>query len=166
MSGAQLLGGAGFLLLLAATQAKTRGRFLVLDVCGLVPVTAHYLLLEAPAGAAMSALYLVIDVSAALEDPPGRARDRLLAQGALAALLIGLTWRTAADLAALAGTLAAVVSRQQAEMDRLLWLVVASTAGWGLYGVLAGSVAQVAFSAAYALAALLGIWRIARPTHA
>lgn len=163
---AHLLGGAGFLVLLAATQVQSRARFLAVDACGLVAVVAHYLLLDAPTGAAMSALYLVIDGAAALRDRSDLARRGFPVNYGLAVLLVAVTWRGPVGLAALFGTLAAVASRQQEEMRRLLLLLVVSTAGWGAYGALVGSWSQVAFSVAYAAFGLLGVWRIERQTHA
>lgn len=161
-----LVGGAGFAILLAATQARSRSGFLAVDLCGLVAVTAHYVLLGAPAGAAMSALYLAIDTAAVLEEWTGLSRRWYVALYALAAALLGLTYEAPADLAALFGTFAAVASRQQRDMCPLLLLLVVSSFGWGLYGWLVGSVSQVVFSAAYATFGLLGVWRIGRQTHA
>lgn len=166
MTLADLLGGAGFLVLLAATQVESRARFLVVDFCGLAAVVAHYLLLDAPTGAAMSALYMVIDVTAGLRDRSDLARRGFAAHYGIAVLLVAFTWRGPVDLAALFGTLAAVASRQQEAMRPLLLLLVVSTVGWGAYGALVGSVGQVAFSVAYAGLGLLGVWRIDRQTHA
>lgn len=171
---AQLLGGAGFLLLVLATQIGSRREFLIADFCGLVPVVAHYILLDARAGAAMSALYMVIDVTATIDDRPTLSRRIFLGHYGLAAVLVAVTWRGSADLFALFGTLAAILSRQQERMRPLLLLIVVSCVGWGLYGFLAGSVSQVAFSTVYAAFSLLGVRREAvgarreagRQTHA
>ena len=145
---------------------ESRARFLAVDACGLGAAVAHYLLLDAPTGAAMSALYLAIDGTAAFRDRSDLVRRGFAAHYGLAALLVAVTWQGPADLAALFGTLAAVASRQQEDMRPLLLLLVVSTAGWGVYGALVGSVGQVAFSVAYATFGLLGVWRIDRQTHA
>jgi len=129
-------------------------------------VVAHYLILDAPAGAAMSALYMVIDVTAAFSERFRLARRAFFVHYALAALLLGVTYRAATDLLALFGTVAAIASRQQPQMRGLLALIVVSSLGWGLYGFFAGSISQVVFSVAYALFSLLGIWRLDRRTHA
>lgn len=129
-------------------------------------MVAHYLILDAPTGAAMSALYMAIDVTAAFSERSRLARRAFFLHYVLAALLLGVTYRAATDLLALFGTVAAIASRQQPEMRHLLALIVVSSLGWGLYGVFAGSVSQVVFSAVYALFSLLGIWRIERRTHA
>lgn len=136
------------------------------DFCGLVPVVAHYLLLDAPAGAAMSALYMVIDVTAAFEDRSRRIHRLFMLHYVLAAALVALTYQAPFDLLALFGTLSAIVSRQQKQMRHLLLLIAVSCIGWGLYGVFAGSIGQVVFSTIYALFSVLGIRRIAYQTHA
>jgi len=114
----------------------------------------------------MSALYMLIDVTAAFDERSRRVRRLYFVHYLLAAVLTGLTYRGAADLLALFGTWAAIASRQQREMRRLLALLVASAVAWGLYGLYAGSFSQVAFSTLYALAGALGIWRIVHQTHA
>ncbi|MFW6192867.1 MAG: YgjV family protein [Gemmatimonadota bacterium] len=166
MSAAHLIGGAGFVVLLVATQVGSRARFLAVDFCGLGAVVAHYILLDAPTGAAMSALYMAIDVTSGLRDRSELARRGFVAHYGLAVLLVAFTYRGPADLAALFGTLAAVASRQRDEMRPLLLLLVVSSVGWGAYGALVGSVSQVSFSAAYATFSLLGVWRLERQTHA
>lgn len=153
-------------MLVLATQARSRRSFLVADFLGLAPVAAHYVLLSAPAGAAMSALYMVVDIAAAFQD-----RYRWLRRGYLllypaAVVLVALTFDAAFDLLALGGTLAAIAARRRSSMRSLLALIVVSCLGWGLYGVFAQSVSQVVFSGAYAILGLLGITRIRYLTHA
>ncbi len=63
---AQLVGTVGYGLLVLATFARTRTRFLAVDIAGLVPVVAHYAMLDATAGAALSAFYMMSDTVAAL----------------------------------------------------------------------------------------------------
>jgi hypothetical protein len=161
----QLLGGAGYIILLLATQISTRRGFLIADYCGLIPVATHYALLGAPVGAAMSILYMLIDMTAVFENRAKFIRHLYLVYYILAIILAGITFQQATDLFALFGTLAALISRQQSQMHHLLLMIVVSCVGWGLYGIFAGSVAQVVFSMVYALFSLLGIWRIVRQTH-
>lgn len=166
MTLAHLLGGTGFLVLLAATQVESRLRFLVVDFCGLGAVGVHYALLDATTGAALSALYMAIDVTAVLADRYDVVRRGFYVHYALAVVLVGATYRSPVDLAALFGTLTAVASRRQSAMRPLLGLLVVSAVGWGVYGAFVGSYSQVVFSVAYACFGLLGIRRIGRSTHA
>lgn len=136
------------------------------DLVGLAPVVVHYLMLDAPAGAALSALYMVIDITAVFDERSRHVRRLYPVHYVLAGLLAALTYGAPIDVLALLGTWAAIASRQQKGMRRLLALLVASTLGWGLYGLFAGSVGQVAFSAVYALAGSLGLRRITHQTHA
>lgn len=162
---AQLLGGAGYLVLILSTQLGSRRNFLIADICGLIPVILHYLLLGAPAGAALSALYVAIDVTAALLRRSRWARGLFPGFYLLAVAATAAVYAAPRDLLALSGTLAAVLSRRQAEMHRLLGLVLASCVGWGLYGFLAGSIGQAVFSSVYGLFSLVGILRIRHQTH-
>lgn len=156
----------GFLVLLLATQIQSRRGFLIADLLGLGPVVAHYVLLDAVAGAAMSALYIAIDVTAAFDERWPLVKRLFPVHYLLAALVATLTFTGMPDLLVLLATWTAIASRQQRGMRRLLPLLVASSLGWGLYGVFVGSVGQMAFSTAYALAGSVGLWRIVRRTHA
>ncbi|MCP4381425.1 MAG: YgjV family protein [Hyphomicrobiales bacterium] len=158
---AQLVGATGFLLLVLATFARSRFRFLVLDFLGLVPVAAHYVMLAAPAGAALSVFYMCADAVAAL---PGGSRRRLIywVFYPLVAVITWFFWIGVVDLAAAAGTALAIVARHQVRTWRILALIGASTVGWGLYGVLVGSIAQVVFSAVYGSVAVFNAIRFSR----
>lgn len=163
---AQLVGGAGYLLLLIATQADRTRRFLALDATGLVPVVIHYLMLGAGAGAVMSALYLLVDVVHLLIRG-ARAAFLALALAYAAALSLLILWfEGPIDLLALAGTVAAIQARREEHMIPLLSWIIVSCVGWGIYGYLAGSYAQLAFSTLYAAASAVGILRLRRPIEA
>lgn len=158
----QWIGGAGYLVLILATQLRRRRLFLVIDFCGLTPVVLHYVLLDALAGAAMSALYMLVDLTVALARRPRTIRSAYGACYAVAGVTIFMAYEAPTDLLAAAGTIAAVVARQQPAMRRLLAWIVVSCVGWGLYGYFAGSLAQIAFSSVYAVASTLGIVRLDR----
>jgi hypothetical protein len=153
---AQVLGGVGFALILLAPLARARALFLALDIAGLVPVSLHYWMLDAPTGALLCLLYVFVDVVSIWL--PGRASVRRAYFGLypLAALLTWLAFVDLRDLLALAGTLIAVASRQQSNNAALKALIFASAFGWGAYGVAVGSVSQVVFSCIYAATSLFG----------
>lgn len=153
---AQFLGGAGFLLILIAPLVAQRNRFIALDVAGLVPVCIHYVQLGAPVGALLCALYIVMDVvSSQLASRP-LARQAYWGFYPAAVLITFIFYGDARDLAALAGTLFAVASRQQSDFAWLKFLIFLSAFGWGLYGILVGSYSQVIFSTIYAVTSLFG----------
>lgn len=163
---AQYIGGAGFLVLIAATQVRRRRLFLAVDFVGLAPVVAHYILLDAFAGAAMSALYMLIDLTVAYQHRSLAVRRAFWVYYLVAGFMIAFTYQGPFDLLALAGTLAAVVARQQPTMRRLLVGIILSCVGWAAYGYFAGSFAQIAFSTTYALASAVGLLRLPdRQTH-
>lgn len=162
---AHIIGAVGYGLLIVATFAKTRTRFLLIDIAGLTPTVVHYLMLNAAAGAALSAFYMISDAVAALA-------SRRVARAAYwlfypAAGLIGwFFWSGPADLLAIGGTILAVAARHQRPVWRIQALVLASTIGWGAFGFAAGSYVQVVFSSIYGTAALLNAIRFFRaPTR-
>jgi Bacterial inner membrane protein len=158
---AQLVGTVGYGLLVLATFARTRTRFLVVDIAGLVPVVVHYAMLDAPAGAALSAFYMASDTVAALA-------ARRLARLAfwlfypLAGLIGWLFWTGPADLLAIGGTLLAITARHQRPLWRIQALIAASSIGWGLFGLMVGSAAQIGFSLVYGAAAAVNAVRFLR----
>jgi hypothetical protein len=77
----------------------------------------------------------------------------------LAAVLTAVTWGSPDDLAALAGTLFAVASRQQTLLRPLKFLVFLSAVGWGIYGMLSGSISQTIFSIFYGAASFYAFVR-------
>ncbi len=156
---AQIIGAIGFALLIIAPLTHSRRSFLALDIIGIVPVGIHYLMLDAPIGAALCATYVVMDIVAAgiHRSQNVRAAYFLFYPAALA--LSYWTYQTVADLTALAGTLLAVASRQQLNLVALKMLVFLSAFGWGAYGWLTGSVAQLVFSSLYGGAALFATIR-------
>lgn len=156
---AQLVGGAGFAVLIAAPLTRTRRHFLLFDILGMVPVGAHYIMLGAPSGAALCATYILMDIVAARLHSSTLVRRAYFAFYPLAAGLTAVTWSGSDDLAALAGTLFAVASRQQLALRPLKLLVFLSAVGWGLYGVLTGSFSQALFSLFYGGAALYAVFR-------
>ena len=98
----------------------------------------------------------------------GRLRRRRLARLAYwlfypLALVVGwVFWAGPTDLFAIVGTVLAIAARHQRQVWRIQALIVVSTAGWGTYGLLVGSLVQVAFSTAYGLAALVNAVRFFR----
>jgi len=163
---AQLLGGAGYLVLIYATQLRRRRVFLLVDFCGLAPVVAHYILLDAPAGAAMSGLYMLIDLTVAFQHRSLAIRRAFWLYYLVAAAMISFTYHGPADLLAVGGAVAAIIARQQPVMRRLLTWIIISCIGWAIYGYFAGSIAQIAFSTVYAIASGVGILRLdERQTH-
>lgn len=158
---AQGVGGLGFGLLVFSTFARSRLRFLVADITGLIPVVIHYVMLAAPAGAALSAFYMLSDVVAAFAARrPARLAYWLFYP---LALVVGwVFWAGPTDLFAIVGTVLAIAARHQRQVWRIQALIVVSTAGWGTYGLLVGSLVQVAFSTAYGLAALVNAVRFFR----
>jgi hypothetical protein len=165
---AQFVGGVGFGLLVLSTFARTRLRFLLVDIAGLVPVIVHYVMLAAPVGAALSAFYMMSDVGAAFAEKRA-ARIIYWLFYPLAVAIGWFFWAGPADLLAIVGTVLAVAARHQRSVWRIQALIVVSTIGWGTYGLLVGSVVQVAFSTVYGTAALANAVRFFRQqsaTHA
>lgn len=156
---AQVIGAIGFTLLIIAPLTHSRRSFLILDIIGIVPVGVHYLMLDAPLGAALCATYVAMDIVATSlhRSQNARAAYYLFYPAALA--LSYWTYQTAIDLTALAGTLLAVASRQQLNLVALKMLVFLSAFGWGAYGLLTGSMAQLVFSSLYGGAALIATIR-------
>lgn len=153
---ANALGLAGFAILMAAPLARRRRRFVAIDAAGLAPVIAHYLWLNAAAGAAYSALYAVMNIAALVCE--GRTLRR--AAWALAVAAAALIPAFGADLAAViaaGATIAAFLARTREDHRARNVLVAASAAGWLSYGLLAGSWAQAAFSSVYGAVALAAI---------
>ena len=156
---AQIVGGAGFLVLVVAPLTRTRRRFLLLDILGMVPVGIHYLMLKATGGAALCAIYILMDLVAFRLHSSVAMRRIYYGFYPVAAMFTAAAWTGPADLFALAGTLFAVASRQQPGLKLLKFLVFLSAVGWGIYGVLAGSVSQTLFSVFYGSAALFAVLR-------
>lgn len=165
MLAAQIVGAAGYGILVLATFAQKRLRFLILDVLGLLPVAGHYLMLGATAGATLSLLYMGFDIVAALA-------TRQLARRAywlfypVACLLGWWFWSGPSDFLAIVGTLFAVASRQQTQVWRIQALIAISALGWGAFGIAVGSMAQIAFSSVYGIAATANAIRFVRMRHA
>lgn len=158
---AQIVGAVGFGLLVVATFAKTRTRFLLIDIAGLAPTAIHYVMLNAAAGAALTAFYMASDAVAALAGQ--RAARAVYWVFYPAAGLVGwIFWAGPSDLLAIGGTILAVAARHQRPVWRIQTLVVASTIGWGAYGFVSGSYVQVIFSSVYGAAALLNAIRFFR----
>jgi len=153
---AQFVGGFGFVLIFTSPLLRRRRSFLAFDIAGLVQVVIHYVLLGAPVGAALSALYIAMDLVSdlRLRHPAARRGYWLFYPMAAAATILG--YRGLSDLSALAGAVLAVASRQQANFAALKFLVFCSAIGWGVYGYYAQSWSQVVFSTAYAGSALFG----------
>ncbi len=158
---AQVVGGVGFGLLVLSTFARARLRFLLIDIAGLVPVIAHYVILAAPVGAALSAFYMLSDVVAAFSERRA-ARVAFWLFYPLAVAIGWVFWAGPADLLAIVGTVLAVAARHQRSVWRIQALILVSTIGWGTYGLLVGSVVQVAFSMIYGVAALANAVRFFR----
>jgi len=156
---AQILGGAGFLVLVVAPLTRTRHRFLLLDILGMVPVGVHYVMLKATGGAALCAIYILMDLIAFHLHSSVAMRRIYYGFYPVAAIFTAVAWTGPADLLALAGTLFAVASRQQPGLTLLKFLVFLSAVGWGAYGILAGSVSQTLFSLFYGGAALFAVFR-------
>ncbi len=158
---AQWVGGVGFGLLVFSTFARTRLRFLLTDITGLVPVIVHYVMLAAPVGAALSAFYMLSDVAAAFSERRA-ARLAYWLFYPLAVVIGWLFWAGPADLLAIVGTVLAVAARHQRSVWRIQALIMVSTVGWGTYGLLVGSLVQVVFSTVYGVAALANAARFFR----
>jgi len=127
----QAIGGVGFLLLIAATFARSRRGFFVVDLLGLAPVAIHYALLNAMAGLVFSAFYMGVDVVTWWLGE----RYRRLTAWALYPLVLLLTWafwEGPGDIVATAGTVLAIAARQQREVWRIQAIIAASTCCWHL----------------------------------
>lgn len=157
----QIVGASGYGLLVLATFARSRARFLIVDFSGLVPVVVHYVLLSAFSGAALSAFYMAADAVGSLAAQQTRRVLYWLFYPATAALG-WIFWQGSQDLTAIVGTALAIAARHQSSVWRIQALVAASTIGWGLYGFLVGSVGQVVFSLIYGLAAAFNAVRFLR----
>ncbi len=162
---AQLVGGVGFGLLVYSTFARTRLRFLLTDITGLVPVIVHYVMLAAPVGAALSAFYMLSDVAAAFSERRA-ARIVYWLFYPLAVIIGWFFWAGPADLLAIVGTVLAVAARHQRSVWRIQALIMVSTIGWGTYGLLVGSLVQLIFSTVYGAAALANAARFFRQQSA
>lgn len=156
-----MLGGLGYALIIASTRAHKRSTFLTLDIAGMVPVAAHYLILDRPVGAALSGFYIAIDlVAAALhDDSKPWVRFAYLFTYVAALAIVAALWTDWRDIAAGFGTLLAIEARRHSSLVIIKLLVALSSAGWLTYGVLAGSLAQTIFSAVYGAMALVAARR-------
>ncbi|GEM_PF-3865005 len=153
---ANALGFVGYALFALSPLAGSRGRYLALHGIAMLPIAAHYVLLEAMAGALLSLVYLAADLVGSRSE---RARWWLLAlAGAALAILIPV-YESALDLLALAGTFIFLLSRATPDFAKSLIIAGISTIGWGVYGWLEGSYSQVLFSAAYALFCAISLMR-------
>ncbi len=77
-----------------------------------------------------------------------------------------LFWSGPVDLLAMGGTLLAITARHQGPVWRIQALIAASTIGWGLYGLMVGSAAQIGFSLIYGTAAAVNAVRFQRHPEA
>ncbi len=155
-----LLGFVGYTLFILAPLAKSRPVFLTMDAVGMVPIAIHYVLLGAPAGAALSLIYALADVAVPLARRPLHMRA---AQAGLFLCAIAVTlffWSGPRELLSLAGTALVILSRGTGNYRLLLIIVLISTIFWGSYGLLTGSYSQLVFSTLYVITCL---WRLARP---
>jgi hypothetical protein len=163
---AQGLGAFGFVLIFLSPFVRRRRVFLLMDISGLAPVALHYALLGAPVGAALSLLYIAMDVVSGLRVRYAVARYAYWLFYPAGIVITYLTFSSLYGLAALAGTLFAIRSRQHPSFATLKILIFLSAVGWGVYGFYAQSWSQMIFSVAYAGSSLFGATReLRRPTH-
>ncbi len=142
---AQMVGFAGFGVMLVATQQRSADRLLALDVVGILTVSAHWILLGDGLAAALNSVFALISGLGLLRRRGSHAAAiaywflyPLTAAGFLAA-------RSTPDLLATAGTLFAVAGIQQRSLFALRTLVVMSGICWLIFGATEGSVGQVVF---------------------
>jgi hypothetical protein len=157
----QVVGFAGYGLLLGATLARRRLALLAIDASGGVVLVIHWAMLGALAGVTMNALYTAIDVAGV--DPHSR-RGRLVLASAVpaTAVLVVAFWQGPADLLAAAGVLFAIASRASRSQVNLRALAMMGCIPWGLFGIVNGSIPQIIFSAVYFVAMGVSIMRIRR----
>ncbi|WP_370178845.1 YgjV family protein [Alteriqipengyuania sp.] len=156
---ANIIGFLGYLVFALSPLARDRSRYLWSHAAAMVPIAAHYVLLDALSGALLSLSYLAAD-AVALRWPERKAP--LVLVGAGATIATALAWSGPDDLLGLGGTLIFMASRfAQTHLTTLL-VAGASTVLWGLYGWTQGSISQVIFSAAYALFCLVRMAMILR----
>lgn len=160
-----LLGLCGFGLILAATMVPSRRKLLLFDLAGVVPVSIHYALLGAGAGAVLSGAYAFSDICGLARN----ARVRKLGAGAafvgaviVIVTLVGLSW---VSCVALLGTAVAVGARVLPRRDQVLLVLMVSTVLWGLYGVLTSSFPQILFSVLYVVFTAVNWRRARRPVN-
>ena len=145
---AQIIGLVGYGMILVSLFSKTQRAVFLLDLAGCVIVAAHFVMLSAYAGAALSLVYAVKDIIGMF---PSR-RLKLAAGFGMAALILvaplilQLSW---VDGLAIAGSLVALAARLSPGLTLTLFLIAFSTIFWGLYGAFVGSLSQVLFSCLY-----------------
>ncbi|MSO44935.1 MAG: hypothetical protein EXQ74_06505 [Thermoleophilia bacterium] len=159
----QLIGFAGYGLLLAATLARRRLRLLTIDAVGGGVLVLHWALLGAVAGVTMNALYSAVDI-AGFDPRSRRGRVALAMAMPVSIILVAVFWKGPSDLLAGAGLLFAIASRASSSQLRLRTLGMIGCIPWGIFGVVHGSISQVIFSAIYFVAMGVSIVRIARDT--
>lgn len=159
----QLIGLLGYGLLLASTLARRRLVLLGIDAGGGGVLILHWALLGAIAGVTMNALYTAVDV-AGFDPRSRRGRIALIASVPVAVALVMVFWQGPSDLLAGAGLLFAIASRSSPGQIRLRTLAMVGCIPWGLFGVVHGSIPQIAFSSIYAVAMGVSIVRIRRGT--
>ncbi len=159
----QATGFLGYGLLLGATLARRRLRLLAVDASGGAVLMLHWALLGAASGVSMNGLYTAVDV-AGVDPSSRRGRIALAAAVPVAIVLVIAFWAGPSDLLAGAGLLFAIASRASRDQVRLRVLAMIGAIPWGLFGLVHGSIAQMAFSSVYIVAMGASIIRIRRGT--
>lgn len=149
---ANAIGFLGYLVFALSPLARDRSKYLWSHAAAMVPIAAHYVLLDALSGALLSLSYLAAD-AVALRWP--NRRMPLLLVGVGATVATALAWSGPDDLLGLGGTLIFMASRLAKTHFQTLLVAGGSTVLWGLYGWTQGSISQVIFSAAYAVFCLV-----------
>lgn len=164
MNGALItfLGAAGFGMMLAATQMRSRTRLLLADMSGNLVAAIHYVGVGGLAGAVYCFSYALFDAVAL--KVPARHRALIMAAVQIAAvgflLLAGLIW---IDALAIAGSAVAALARMQKHLRLMLALIAVSTVLWGIYGLAVQSWPQVVFSTVYAALSVHALLRPRQP---
>ncbi len=159
----QATGFLGYGLLLGATLARRRLWLLAVDASGGAVLMLHWALLGAASGVSMNGLYTAVDV-AGVDPSSRRGRIALAAAVPVAIVLVIVFWAGPSDLLAGAGLLFAIASRASRDQVRLRVLAMIGCIPWGLFGLVHGSIAQMAFSSVYIVAMGASIIRIRRGT--
>ena len=157
----QAVGFVGYGLLLAATLARRRASLLAIDASGGAVLVLHWALLGAIAGVTLNALYTAVDI-AGVDAESRRGRIALAASVPVAAALVAVFWTGPSDLLAAAGLLFAIASRASRGQVQLRFLAMVGCIPWGLFGLVHGSIPQVAFSTIYFFAMGVSIVRLRR----
>lgn len=155
---AQAIGCMGMILLAFAYIQKKRSAILGYNIASAITWTAHFLLLAAPAGAAMNALSIARASLLYAEEKLQKRRVVTLVFLLIAFVVAAvLTWVDSTSILPLIAMVLSTFALWQRDPQHIRLIILLSTPFWIAYNILHGSIAGVATETVIAVSAAIGL---------